>query len=355
MGIGAGKKLKFGIIGCGAIGRCHANVITSIDFLELTAVCDTNPIAAAGFAAEFNCKDYTDTDAFLAADMDAIAICLPPALHCEIVLKAAAAGKHILCEKPLAIEIDDAKQMIACCKQHHVSLGVIFQHRYDEAAIAIMQSIARGDIGRILWASTHCILYRAEEYYTATKWHADAGSGALLNQSIHYIDLLLAMMGKAVSVNGKCLNRLNFANISHAADGSDVPGTEDVGLAIVGFEDGAHAVIEGTTTSYPGLYTELSIYGENGTFIIRNDKLFAYELKSGPREEFDRLLDPSAIYTRFRDASVDTASHRAQYLDFCDAIFSGKEPAVNGTEALKSLELIHAIYSSSRSGETVCL
>jgi predicted dehydrogenase len=232
---------------------------------------------------------------------------------------------------------------------------VILQHRYDPAVEAVKKSIMRGDIGKLLWASTHCILYRSKEYYTNQKWHSDSGSGALSNQSIHYIDLLIYMMGDAVSVSGTCRNRLNYANIPQNVSASDATASEDVGLAIVSFANGAPAVIEGTTAAFPGLYNELSIYGENGTFIIRNDKLFEYKLRSGKCPELDILLDPSAVFTRFRDASIDISSHKAQYSDFADSVLNGRDPSVSGLEARKSLKLINAIYTSSRSEKIIYL
>ena len=115
------------------------------------------------------------------------------------------------------------------------------------------------------------------------------------------------------------------------------------------------AVIEGTTAAYPGLYNELSLYGENGSFIIRNDELFSYKLKSGNRREYDAILNPYAVYTAYRDTKIDLSSHRKQYANVADAILGRDKLAISGEEGIRSLKLIQAIYESSEKGQKIYL
>jgi len=335
--------IRFGIIGCGMIANYHAQVISQAKELTLCAVYDISETTAQRFAQTYGCTAVDSLDALL-EQVDAAAICLPSDLHYDAVMRCAKAGKHVICEKPIAARVGEAEEMIRCCHEHGVYLSVIFQHRFDPAVQAVRRAMANGDVGKVLWASTRSILYRDPSYFTNTPWHAKFGSGALLNQSIHYIDLLLYLLGDPVSVTGHCAARLHTQNE-----------TEDVGLAILNFPDGAPAVIEGTTTAYPGLYNELSIYGENGTFIIRNDALFSYKLKSGNKPEYDELLNPYAVYAAFRDATIDLSGHCRQYEDFAAAIRDNRPPAVSGEEGIRALRLIDAIYTSSKKQQTVAL
>ena len=162
-------------------------------------------------------------------------------------------------------------------------------------------------------------------------------------QAIHYIDLLLYVMGNAKSVSAKC-RTLAHSQIE----------VEDIGLANIEFEDGALGAIEGTTCSYPGFYAELAVFGENGTMIIRNDCLIFYQFKDGPKPEYDVALNPE-MANRLDTAMVEADSHRRQFEDFVDAIIEDRDPEVTGEEALRSLKLIHAIYQSSREKKEIYL
>ncbi len=158
-----------------------------------------------------------------------------------------------------------------------------------------------------------------------------------MNQSIHYIDLLLSIMGNPKSISGKC-RTLGHSQIE----------TEDIGLADIEFESGALGTIEGTTVSYPGLYAELSIFGEKGSAIIRNDYLTFYQFQDGKKAEFETLLNPEAANHLNTSPAIKDDSHRKQYEDFIQAVLLNQDPAVTGEEAMKSLHLIQAIYESSQ-------
>jgi len=325
------------------IGNCHGEVISGNRDMTLTAVYDTRHDASEKLAEKWKCRAAGSMEELFSM-VDAVAVCLPSDMHAQAVVQSARAGKHVICEKPVAARVEDAEEMIRCCRENGVLFSVVFQHRFDTAVQAARQAIERGDLGRILWASSRSILYREENYFTNTPWHAKFGSGALMNQSIHYIDLLLYLLGDPVAVQGHCGARLHVKNE-----------TEDVGLAIAEFADGAPAVIEGTTAAYPGLYNELSLYGENGSFIIRNDELFSYKLKSGNRREYDAILNPYAVYTAYRDTKIDLSSHRKQYANVADAILGRDKLAISGEEGIRSLKLIQAIYESSEKGQKIHL
>lgn len=166
----------------------------------------------------------------------------------------------------------------------------------------------------------------------------------MINQAIHYIDLLLGIMGDVASVNGTCRTLLH-KQIE----------TEDIGIANLEFANGAVGTIEGTTLSYPGLYAELAVFGEKGTAIIRNDYLTFYQFADGPKPEFDALLNPEKANVLNVSPDVDGVSHRRQIEDFVQAVRENREPAVTGEDALKSLAVIKAIYQSSAARQEVKL
>lgn len=333
------NTVKFAVAGCGFIGKLHARVIQSIGGACVTAALDTNREAAEALAKEYGCRAYTDADELFAdPDVDAVAICLPSGLHAELAVKAARAGKHVICEKPMDTELDRAQQMIDACRENGVRLSVIMQHRFDEPMCLLRKAIGDGLMGKLLWGASRTIWYRDDKYY-ANPWRGTwkyDGGGALMNQSIHYIDLLLSVMGAPRSVNAKC-RTIGHPQIE----------TEDIGLADIEFESGALGTIEGTTCSYPGLYSELAVFGEKGTVIIRNDYLTFYCFKDGPRPEFEAALNQEMANRLNQTPEIEDTSHRRQYEDFVDALREGRDPLVTGEEAIRSLRLIRAAYRSS--------
>jgi predicted dehydrogenase len=187
---------------------------------------------------------------------------------------------------------------------------------------------------RTLW-------YRDADYYTMNAWRGTlaSGGGALMNQSIHYIDLLQYVMGEVESVSAVC-DTLYHKTIE----------VEDTGIAVIKFKNGAVGSIEGTTIAYPGLFSELNIYGEKGTISIKNDKLDFYRLKEGPIPEFDELIEEEAVKKNaavFKPEDIDMDSHRKQYEDIVAAVKENREPLVNGEEGRMSLAIINAIYEAS--------
>lgn len=339
--------VRFAILGCGFIGQLHAGVIRSLPQASLAGVCNAHPEKAAALAEAFGCRHYERSeDALADPEVDAVAICAPSGLHHELTLSAARAGKHVLCEKPIETDADRGREMVDACRKGGVRFGVIMQHRFDEPVLLLRESVAAGRLGRLLWGAARTIWYRDAQYYANPwrgTWQFDGG-GALINQSVHYIDLLTAVFGEAASVSAKCRTRLH----------SQIE-TEDVGLASVEFRNGALGSIEGTTAAWPGLYAELAVFGEKGTVIIRNDQLLFYSFRDDPAPDFAALLAPEQANRPNQGPAISDAAHRRQYADFIAAIQSGVEPAVTGEDALRSLRLIQAIYQASREHREVLL
>lgn len=341
------EKIGFGVIGYGFIGVTHAQVIACVENAYLAAIADSDKEKTEQAAARWNCKTYRDYHDMLEdPEVQAVAVCLPSGLHSQVTIEAARAGKHVICEKPIDICVERAEEMVRVCRECGVEFSVIMQHRFDKAVMALKNALDTGQMGKLLWGASRTIWYRDETYFSNPwrgTWEFDGG-GALINQSIHYIDLLLYIFGKVKSVSGKCKTLLH----------TEIE-TEDVGIANIEFENGCLGTIEGSTASYPGLYAELAVFAENGTVIIRNDELLFYRMKSGINQEFEKIAAPEKANILHQDAAISMDSHQRQYQDFIQAVLENKRPSVTGKDALESLKVIKAIYKSAAKREEIDL
>jgi predicted dehydrogenase len=271
-------------------------------------------------------------------DIDVVNICTPSGLHCEHVLAAARAGKHVLCEKPLDVTREKLDLMVQGCKDAGVKLGGIFQRRTNAAAIQTRNAVREGKLGNIVLASAYLKYYRDQEYYDSAEWRGTwelDGGGALANQGIHGIDLLQWMAGDVESVYARC------ATLARKID------VEDTAVVSIKFKNGALGIIEGATSVYPGQDTVFSVHGANGSVTI-GDKGF-YEWKFLDSEETapeagDGFGGPNCGWN-----STNTG-HTKQIQDMAEAVLYDRQPMVPGEEARKAVDLLLAIYESSRKG-----
>jgi len=279
-------------------------------------------------------------------EVDIVAVCLPSGLHSGAVIEAAKHSKHVICEKPIDVDIQRAAAMVDVCREHGVRCGVIMQHRFDKPVLLLKKAIGEGRLGKLLWGASRTVWYRDDAYFANPwrgTWEYDGG-GALMNQSIHYIDLLLHIFGDVHSVSAKC-RKLLHSQIE----------AEDIGVANLEFKNGCIGTIEGTTAAYPGLYAELCVFGENGSVIIRNDELLSYYFKDEKSDDFEDALNPQKANILHIGADIPDDSHRKQYEDFADSVISGREPLVTGNDALKSLNVIKKVYEASQLKQEVYL
>ena len=337
--------LKFGIIGAGNIAPVHATAIQSIPDAELVAVADPDPKHAGAVVAQFGGKVYSDYHDLLAcSDVDVVTLCVPHYLHAPITLEAAAAGKHVLCEKPMAISLTECDAMIAACKKAGVTLGVIFQGRFEPLAIQLKEAIDAGVLGRLLWVSANVFWHRTDAYYKTAPWRgtwAHEGGGVLINQAVHALDLLLWLVGKPAQVTGR------IRTLNHQIE------VEDCAMAQLEFENGQIGVVQATTIAIPGYPERIEIYGSKGSAI--------YHKGAGQLEW--HFLDASKDHLEKVEASngaaqpmdISPIAHTAQFKDFADAIREKRRPKVSGEDGRISIELIEAIYRSSRQNTTIAL
>ncbi len=333
-------NLNFAIIGTGVAAEIHAKCIEEISETNLVAVSSLTRERAKRFAQLHGCDYYTDYNEMLKRDdIDIVCITTPSGTHAKIGIDVAKSGRHVIVEKPIDVSLKNAKDLIDACREENVKLSVIFQHRFADDIVTLKNAIDNGEVGRINFGAAHTKVYRTQEYYDRAEWRGTwelDGGGALINQSIHYVDLLYYLVGSIDEV---------FAYT--ATRGHEIE-VEDEAVASVKFENGAIGLIEANTNAYPGFYSRLDIYGDNGSVIIQDDRIVELALKSGKREHWNE----SSTFDHASPA-VPSDLHKRQFEDIVNAIKSGRESLVNGEEGLKSLEAVLAIYKSAKIGKSV--
>jgi predicted dehydrogenase len=336
------SKIGFAIIGAGSIAETHAQAILDIGEAALVAIFGRSAAKTQQLAAKYHCDCYTDLQEMLhRPDIDVVTICTPNGTHADFGIAAALAGKHVMIEKPIDISLEQADKLVRICQQQAVKLGVVFQRRYSEGVVALKELLDQGKLGKLLFGGCYTKLYRSQEYYDSAAWRGNwdlDGGGVLMNQGIHYIDMLQYFMGGVAEVTAQC------GTFGH--DGLEV---EDTAVATVKFQSGALGVIEGTTCAFPGLVSRVDIYGTEGTAVIENDVLTSVELKSGYVYKGQTHIENAGVSS----PAITFTAHRCQFQDMVRAIKTDSEPAVNGPEGRKSLEIILAIYQAAFMGQRV--
>ncbi len=338
--------LHFGIIGCGMISSAHADSVKSIPDAELTGVFDMSPDRCRAFAKSYGVKAYDSVDALLSdTDIDAVCICTPSGFHAENALRVMEAGKHVLIEKPLALNTDDCDRLIEAAAKYGVKAGVMSQLRFAETTQILKSLVDNGDLGRIVTADILMKYYRSPEYFAESPWRGTwkhDGGGALMNQGIHGIDLLLYIMGKAKSVYGMA------RTLRHSIE------VEDTASAVVEFENGALGLIQGTTSVSPGYPRVLTVSGTKGTVSITENRFTEWSITD--REIPDGIRLGGEIRSGARNPTdISNAGHRMQIEDFIDAIRNDREPKVGLADGRRTIEMITAIYESSRKNISIKL
>ncbi|MFW6437495.1 MAG: Gfo/Idh/MocA family protein [Armatimonadota bacterium] len=336
-------KIGFGIIGCGVISRTHAKAIAAVDAAELVACCDIDEEKAAAWAEEHDLGDnyHRDLEDLLARDdIQAVCICTPSGMHSEHAIMAAQAGKHMLCEKPLDITLKKIDDMIAAAEENDVKLAGVFQRRTYESTRRVREAVRTGKLGKLVIGDCYQKYFRSHEYYASGDWRATwdlDGGGALMNQGVHGIDLILHLMGPVKRVSA--IARRLVRNIQ----------VEDTAVAILEYENGALGVLEGTTSVTPGTGCEVEISGDDGTVGLSGDTITKWEFP-GSDEEEQEVNEEGEVGTASDPTALTTTGHAEHVRDLCEAIVEDREPAIPGREARKAVEVIKAIYKSSREG-----
>ena len=330
----------FGIIGAGTIAAVHADAISMLPDARLNAVTDVADGAAQTFAAARGCAAEPSVDALLARpDVEVVCVCVPSGLHADVGVRAAKAGKHLVVEKPLDVSLDAADRLLAAVREAGTALTVMSQHRFDPGVIELKRLIDDGALGTLVLGEASTKWYRTQAYYDSAPWRGTwaMDGGALLNQGIHYVDLLRWCMGPAAEVTAVCTTQAHRIEV------------EDTALAIVKFASGAVGTVSATTAAYPGFPQRLEITGTEGTVAVEDGRIARADLRSGravrsPGADRGAAADPGGL---------DAAVHAAQLADLLASVDEGREPAVSGASGREALEIVCAVYESSRTGRPV--
>jgi predicted dehydrogenase len=340
------STLGFAILGAGMVARYHATAIERTPGARLVAVSRSDPARAEETAAQFGVPCQTDYAALLArSDVDAVCICTPSGLHAEQTIAAARAGKHVLVEKPIALTLADADAMIAACEQAGVRLGVALQRRTEPEFQRVQAAIAAGELGRLVLGNINMPYLRLQSYYDSADWRgtwALDGGGALMNQGIHLVDLLLWLLGDVAEV------RANAATLTHAIE------VEDCVTATLRFANGALGSITATTAAAPGFPHRVEVYGDRGGVQIEGEQVVRWEGENRePRTEEPANRAPVAAGAGASPTGIGAVGHTRLLEDFVAAIGTGRDPLAPGCEGRRSLALVLAIYEAARTGQTV--
>jgi UDP-N-acetyl-2-amino-2-deoxyglucuronate dehydrogenase len=348
--------LTVAVVGAGIIGRNHTRAMLRLPQLRIVAVVDPITAAATGLAATIPSAPvcYPNlAEALATAKPQVVVICTPSGQHVEQALEALAAGAHVVIEKPLDVSVDRARPLVAAARSAPGQVvSVISQHRFDPATVAIRTAIDAGRLGRLTSAVATVPWWRSQDYYDSAGWRGTLaldGGGALMNQGVHTLDLLLHFLGRPVSV---------FAYTDRLAHtGIEV---EDVLAAVLRFESGALATLHATTAAYPGGGVRIEVHGSQGSAALRDDQLEYAALSdptpaAGPAADSAGDLGGVEPYGASKPSDNFVVGHLRQYVDIVDAIVTGRPPSVGVEEGFLALSVVEAIYESAKSGQPVLI
>ena len=347
------RNYGWGIVGCGVIAPTHARAVAALSNAHLVAVTDVDQGKAKALADEHGAAWDAGLGALLARpDIDVVSVCVPSGLHAEVGVQAAQAGKHLVIEKPIDVTVAAADRLLGAAAAAGVELTVISQHRFDAGVRRLRELIQAGRLGRLTLGEAAVKWYRSQDYYDSGDWRgtwALDGGGALINQGIHYLDLLCWIMGPVAQVTALCATQAHEVEV------------EDVALAFLRFQSGAVGLVQAATAVYPGFPERLEISGTGGTVVIEAGAIRSSELtdERGEVGAYGAAASTAAAAagpgaTAAADpAAVADEAHRAQLADFLAALDHGGEPLVTGEQARADLAVIRAVYDSARLGQPV--
>lgn len=337
---------RFAIIGCGSIANVHADAINEIENAKLVAVYGRDITKANSFAEKYAIDAHDDlTELLQRDDIDAVTITTPSGYHLEPTSEAAHHGKHIIVEKPLEINATRIADMIAVCERNKVTLSGIYNRRYNPAVRKLKAAIDQGRFGTLSMCDAQIKWYRTQAYYDSGAWRGTKsldGGGALMNQGIHTVDLLLYFMGdvKRLSASTACLTHTGIE-------------VEDSAVVILEFANGARGVIQASTScwSSDGHPAEIHICGDRGSVFLSDESFRVWDfMDSDPIDDDIRSLmatsDQKGLGANDPKA-INHIGHIKNFENFIGALEGTSELEITGTESLKAVRLLDAIYESA--------
>lgn len=345
-------SLGFGIVGCGMIAGFHAKAIKDIQGANLVACQSRRLEAAEAFAAEHGGKAYAELAEMLTdPDIDVVTICTPSGAHLDPAVAAAQAKKHVIVEKPLEVTTERCDKIIKACQQNDVTLSTIFPSRFHDSSILLKQAIDEGRFGTLTLGDAYVKWFRTQEYYDSGQWRGTwelDGGGALMNQAIHSVDLLLWLMGDVAEVSAQA------ATLAH-----ERIEVEDVVTASLKFKNGALGVIEATTAAFPGMLKKIEIHGNQGSAVIEEEDIKTWQFAKEKADD-KAIIEKYAAMTETGGGAADPAAighaaHAKQFADVVNAINNKAALKIDGAEGRRSVEVILAIYEAAKTGKRISI
>lgn len=342
----------FGIVGCGMIANFHAKAVGDIRGANVVACYDAFPKSAERFAKAQGCTPYDSLPDMLAnPDVDIVTICTPSGAHMEPAVAAANAGKHVIVEKPLEITLKRCDKIIAACEKNSVVCSAIFPSRFHESSQLMKKAVDKKRFGKLALANAYVKWFRTQEYYDSGAWRGTwelDGGGALMNQAIHSVDLLAWLLGPIDSITA------HTATLAHQRIA-----VEDVAVATIKFANGALGTLEASTAAYPGYLKKIELYGSAGSAVLEEEDIKVWDFEK-PTKSDVALIKRMQGKTKTGGGAADPTAighhgHTEQFKDVIKAIKSGKQPAIDGPEGRRSVEIILAVYKAAESGKSVAL
>lgn len=345
-------ELGFGIIGCGLIAKFHARAIADVPGARLAACYDVVPAAAEKVGEEFGCKAYNDLDAMLSdPNVHVVTVATPSGAHMEPAIAAAKAGKHVIVEKPLEITLDRCDAIIRACEEAGVVLSTIFPSRFHASSRLLKAAVEEKRFGKLTIGDAYVKWWRTQQYYDGGAWRGTwklDGGGALMNQAIHSVDLLVWLMGPVAEVSART------ALLAH-----ERIEVEDVAMAVLRFQCGALGVIEATTAAYPGYLKRIELHGDQGSAVMEEEDIVKWDFAQiRPQDEEIRRKMAEKVSGgggASDPAAIGHHGHAMQFADVVQAIREGRKPLIDGAEGRRSVEVIMAVYQSAETGQIVKL
>ena len=335
-------RVRIALVGCGRISRNHFEAIAKVPELELVAVADKDVGRAEREGALYGVPSFGSLEAMLSAvPSDLVSICTPSGLHPQHGVLSAQAGRHVLTEKPMAISLAGADDLVQACDAAGVHLFVVKQNRLNPAIQLLKRAVDKGRFGRIYMANTTVRWTRPQEYYDQESWRGtwEFDGGAMMNQASHYVDLMQWLVGPVESVLAKTATQARHIE------------AEDSGVAILKFRSGALGVIEVNVLTYPrNIEGSITILGEKGSVKVGGtavNRVEHWQFES--YDDDDKLVDATAT----NPPSVYGFGHEGYYRNLLPVLRGSAQADTDGRAGRKSLELILGIYESAKTGREV--
>lgn len=338
----SGEKVKFALIGCGAIANKHVTAINRLGNAEIVGAYDVNPDAARAFNEKHSVPVFTDIDKLVTeTNPDLLNILTPSGMHAENILDLIHYNRHFVVEKPLALRLDQIDSILEECDSRGLKIFVVKQNRFNPPIQKLKEALDKGRFGKLVLGTVRVRWCREQSYYDQKKWRGTWAhdGGVLTNQASHHIDMLLWLMGEVESVMAKTATRL-----------ADIE-AEDAGAAIIKFRNGSLGIVEATTAARPkDLEGSISILGEKGAVEIAG--FFMNELKTWNFKEPDEM-DADVWKSSAKVPNEPAWNHTEFFRDVINCMKTGRKGLIDGLEGRKSVELINAIYESSETGKEI--